>query len=414
MALFLVLNFVVVLALVSCTCPFICYPGPALALALVPVGAVEALVRCVVGDLAHPLVSYALAHDEKDGMMTMTPTTWMLTHPTTTTTNATAAGARATVVPPLLTDVEIEVWWSSLITLGHLLTDCLPAKAIVDTSPGLEMLVRALLPLTRSLDATRGGGGGGGDGGGQGVANTTSNATATSNTTATSSGFNNAGGSSSSSGGNGSVNNIIDSITSGSSLFHYETVPCRPTIISTLLLGTITITTTPCYYYFYFYDYYCLCHLHSRISFLPHFPHFRLSFKSFTSSELCVCGGSGAGSHGGRLLPPSPGFLAVTASFPSTHSGPGLDSPGLDVGAGSSSKPSPGSECVSVLALLCMRFSLQTHLQHTSFAWLMRKQQRDVDMHSATATRTHYYHPVHQSPQSQLQQSQSQSLINYP
>ena len=183
----------------------------------------------MVGDLAHPLISQTLAlgnteeeEGQEEGMMTPT-------QPTTTATATTGSE-----IAPLLTGVEVEVWWSSLTALGHLLTDCLPAKVIVDTSIGLKVFIQLLLPLTRSLPH---------HGNGsvlrksarvveEGVAGaTTTNTTATANTTTTANSSNSNSSSSS-------------SMTQPYSNLPLETVPSRPTIISTLLLGTITTTTT--------------------------------------------------------------------------------------------------------------------------------------------------------------------------
>ena len=158
---------------------------------------------------------------------TATTTTPAATTTTTAATTAAEATTTTTTVAaaPLLTDVEIEVWWSSLTALGHLLTDCVPAKAIVDSSIGLRVLVRALLPLTRSL-ATSGSGGGGGGGGSSSSGTPLVGCTSTSSSSTTS------------------------STTSSTNMAHpyinlpSETVPSRPTIISTLLLGTTTTPTT--------------------------------------------------------------------------------------------------------------------------------------------------------------------------
>ena len=207
-------------------------------------GAVEALIRCVVGDLTHPLISQALALDntEEDEEMKS---------PTQPPTTATGIG-----IAPLLTDIEIEMWWSSLIALGHLLTDCLPAKVIVDTSIGLKVFVQLLLPLTRSLSH---------HGNGsvvrksgrvveQGVtgATNTSTTTTTANTTTTTNSSN-----------SNSNSNSSSSITQSYNNLSLETVPSRPTIISTLLLGTTTTTyTITIYLYSHNYNIYNLPIIH--------------------------------------------------------------------------------------------------------------------------------------------------------
>ena len=182
----------------------------------------------MVGDLAHPLVSHALANE--DMILTMTYPLSARSTATTTTAMPPAADTTTTVAPvPLLTDIEIEVWWSSLTALGHLLTDCVPAKTIVDSSMGLRVLVRALLPLTRSLAAASVSGSGGGGGGGGSSSSITPLVGSTSTTSSTTT----------SSSTNTSTNMAHPYINPPS-----ETVPSRPTIISTLLLGTATTTTT--------------------------------------------------------------------------------------------------------------------------------------------------------------------------
>ena len=191
----------------------------------------------MVGDLAHSLISQALGLDnteeeedgEEEGMMTMS-------QPSTKTSSTASTASVTTVAAPLLTDVEIEMWWSSLTTLGHLLTDCLPAKVIVDTSLGLKVFIQLLLPLTRSLSH---------HGNGnvlrksgrvveQGVAGATTTATTNSSNSNTSN----------SSTSNFSSSNSSSSMTQPYSNLPLETVPSRPTIISTLLLGTTTTTNT--------------------------------------------------------------------------------------------------------------------------------------------------------------------------
>jgi len=105
-------------------------------LVLTALGGAEVLANCVVGHLASPAVRGALLRysDDVDSGVVAAPR---------------AAG---------LTDVEVEAWWSSLVALGALVTDCVAAKQALDASIGLTTLVRALLPVALAPHVAAAGG----------------------------------------------------------------------------------------------------------------------------------------------------------------------------------------------------------------------------------------------------------------